>query len=134
MMNKRWQHWVNFIAGSWLFASPWALDYLNKPFIAAFNALTVGAAIIVCSLLALHFEEMEKNSRATLVLGAWTVLAPWMLKFTDPAMLAANTVGVGFLVLFMSVWMLAEENSLIHWRRKGTRWRRKGTRTIVAHE
>jgi hypothetical protein len=56
MMTMRWQHWVNFIAGGWLFASPWVLDYLSKPFTAAFNALIVGAAILGCSLLALQFE------------------------------------------------------------------------------
>jgi hypothetical protein len=117
MMTMRWQHWVNFIAGGWLFASPWVLDYLSKPFTAAFNALIVGAAILGCSLLALQFEEIEKIARSTLI--AWTLLAPWVLKFTDPALLAANTIGVGFLVLLMSAWMLAEESSLIHWRRKG---------------
>jgi hypothetical protein len=61
----------------------------------------------------------KKTPKATLMLGAWTMLAPWVLKFTDPAMLAANTVGVGFLVLLLSAWMLAEEQSHIRWRRNG---------------
>lgn len=117
MRNVQWQHWVNVIAGGWLFASPWVMDYLEQPFIAAANALITGAAILLCSLLALQFEDMEKNARATLILAAWTMLAPWILKFTDPTMIATNTVGVGFLVLLMSAWMLAEENSHIRWRR-----------------
>ena len=119
MMTMRWQHWVNFIAGGWLFASPWFLDYLYEPFIAAANALVAGAAILLCSLLALQFEEMGKAPKATLILGAWTILAPWVLQFTNAAMLAANTVGVGFLVLLLSAWMLAEEQSHIRWRRNG---------------
>ena len=121
MMTTRWQHWVNVVAGGWLFVSPWFLDYLYQPFTAAANALIAGAAILVCSLLALQFEEMEKTYKVTLMLGAWTMLAPWMLRFSEPAMLAANTAGVGFLVLFTSAWMLIDDNSHIRWRRKGQR-------------
>lgn len=118
-MDVHWQHWINFLAGGWLFISPWALDYLYQPVIAAANALLLGAAILLCSLLALQFEETESAPKAAAILGAWTMLAPWALKFTDPAMIAANTSTMGFLVLVMSLWMVAEDRSGISWRRNG---------------
>ena len=34
----RWQHWINFLSGGWLFVSPWVLDYLEEPLAAALNA------------------------------------------------------------------------------------------------
>ncbi|MEZ2224597.1 SPW repeat protein [Rhizobium sp. RCC_161_2] len=71
---------VNIVAGLGLLLSPWLLGFATEAY-AAWNAWIVGAAIAVIAAAALcAFYEAEEW--INLVLGIWTVAAPWVLGFS----------------------------------------------------
>ncbi len=71
---------VNVVAGLGLFLSPWYLGYTDETY-AAWNAWIVGAVVALVAIGALvAFSEYEEW--ANLVLGLWSVVAPWVLGFS----------------------------------------------------
>lgn len=58
-----WEEWINIVAGFWLIASPWVLDYpalLGNTVVlpATANHLAVGLAIVILSLWELNVWEL----------------------------------------------------------------------------
>lgn len=54
-----WEEWVNIVAGFWLMASPWVLDYTSqlgptRTLPASANNLAVGLAVMIFSLWELN--------------------------------------------------------------------------------
>jgi uncharacterized membrane protein len=71
---------VNIVAGLGLLVSPWLFGFATETY-AAWNAWIVGAAITVFAAAALYaFNEVEEWGN--LVLGLWTLIAPWVLGFS----------------------------------------------------
>jgi len=61
-----WEEWVNIVAGFWLIASPWVLDYASLlgnvvTLPVTFNHIFVGLAIIILSLWELYLWEHAVN-------------------------------------------------------------------------
>jgi hypothetical protein len=84
---------INIVAGLALVLSPWFLGYTAETN-AAWNAWLTGGAIVLIAVGALvAFYEAEEW--ANLVLGFWTILAPWALGFSGlgPAMNVHVIVG-----------------------------------------
>ena len=57
-----WEEWINIIAGFWLIASPWVLDYTalmpgTSSLPATANHLAVGLAVVILSLWELNVAE-----------------------------------------------------------------------------
>jgi hypothetical protein len=74
---------VNAVLGVCLALTPWALGFTGEV-AAAWNAWIVGAAIALVAVGALvAFTQWEEW--ANLVLGAWALLAPWLLGFLGVA-------------------------------------------------
>lgn len=70
---------VNIVAGLGLLLSPWYLSYTGETS-AAWNAWIVGAVVALIAIGALvAFREYEEW--ANLVLGLWSIVAPWALGF-----------------------------------------------------
>jgi hypothetical protein len=98
---------VNMIAGITLVLSPWFLGYTVESY-AAWNAWVAGAAIALIAVGALvAFHDYEEW--ANLIIGLWTVVAPWVLGFS--ALTAAVWVHViaGLVVAIVAaarLWVL----------------------------
>ena len=74
---------VNIIAGVALVLSPWFLGYAAEA-PAAWHAWIAGAVVVLIAagaLLAFHAYEEWAN----LVVGLWTVAAPWVIGFSAVA-------------------------------------------------
>ncbi len=70
---------VNIVAGLGLLLSPWCLGYAGETS-AAWSAWIVGAVVALIAIGALvAFREYEEW--ANLVLGLWSIVAPWALGF-----------------------------------------------------
>ncbi|AGK56551.1 SPW repeat protein [Hyphomicrobium denitrificans 1NES1] len=96
---------INVIAGLGLLLSPWYLGYTGESY-ATWNAWVVGAVVALIALGALvAFSEYEEW--VNLILGLWSIVAPWALGFSTVtgAMWAHVTGGVVIAVLAASnVW------------------------------
>jgi hypothetical protein len=100
-MTSDWQDALNVLLGLGLFVSPWALDYAAGN--AALNAHIVGAIIVVMALAALFaFHVWEEWISA--VLGAWLIIAPWVLNFTDHTAAMRTSFLIGIATLVLAMW------------------------------
>ena len=109
MVLKRWQDWINQVLGSWLFISPWVLNYNGTT--AAWNAYALGAAIVVFALIAAYMPKAWEEMINTL-LGVWLVVSPFVLGFAEPKRIALHTVLIGILVTAFAVWAMASDKRL----------------------
>ena len=109
MAAKRWQDWANQVLGSWLFLSPWVLEYSGTT--AAWNAYVLGGAIVLFAVIASYMPKAWEEMINTL-LGVWLVLSPFILGFAEPKRIALHTVLIGILVTAFAVWAMASDKRL----------------------
>jgi hypothetical protein len=113
--KERWRDWVMLVLAVWLFLSPWILGFaaampaageaMGSP--AAWNAWIVGIAIAAVAVWAVAWFAPWQDW-VNGVLGAWLVIAPWVLGFGSLAAAAWNHVIVGLLVLALAAWELRD--------------------------
>lgn len=97
---------VNIIAGVALVLSPWFLGYAAES-AAAWHAWIAGAAVALIAAGAL-FAFNVYEEWANLVVGLWTVAAPWVIGFSAVAAAMWAHVIVGVIVAALaagSLWL-----------------------------
>ena len=72
-----WAQIINALLGVWLMASPAVFDYHGTSRI---NDLVVGPIAVTFAIIAIC-EVTRVVGRANVVLGAWLVIAPWVLGY-----------------------------------------------------
>jgi hypothetical protein len=108
-ITSDWQDSANVLLGLGLFLSPWTLGYGTEGS-AALNAHIVGAIICVMALAALFaFRVWEEWVSA--VLGAWLIIAPWVLNFSGHATAARTSMLIGVATLVLAMWSAAQHGS-----------------------
>ncbi len=110
---KHWQDPVNLVLGLWMLASPWVLAYQTEP-AAAWNAVIVGALIGVLALFEL-FQVKAWEEWASVALGLWLVISPWVLGFSGMATAMWNAMIVGFVVALLALWALGTDRDIGGW-------------------
>ena len=104
---KHWQDPVNAVLGVALVLSPWVLDYSSETF-ATSNAVVIGLALVATALGAmLAPKAWEEWTEA--VLGLWMVMSPWVLVYSHVQMAMYAAVGLGLIVVLLSLWTLATD-------------------------
>ncbi|MEJ2565180.1 MAG: SPW repeat protein [Gammaproteobacteria bacterium] len=98
-MRQRWEDWINFAFGIWLFLSPWFLNYTLSG--EAWNAHITGIAFVVFALWALSAPRPWEEWINT-VISVWLIISPWIIGFSSPAV-PWNSVIVGVIVLVISL-------------------------------
>ena len=109
-LSAYWQDTLNFLLGAGLFFSPWLFGFgAEQP--AALNAYVVGAIIAVMALMALFaFQTWEEW--VTGVLGAWLIIAPWFLGFSEVTAPLLTHLVVGIAALVLAIWSINEHEAL----------------------
>src|SRR3954464_9493627 len=109
MVARRWQDWANLVLGAWLLMSPWLLGYAGSA--AAWNAIGMGAGIVVFALIAAYMPKAWEEIINTLC-GVWLVISPFVLGFSNATTVALHTVLVGILATAFAVWAMASDKRL----------------------
>lgn len=92
------------LAGVWVVIAPFALGYADSGAFAFWNDILVGAAIALLALpRVVRTRRAPWLSVANVVLGAWLVLAPFLVGYreTTPAAVG-NDVIMGIMVVILS--------------------------------
>jgi len=99
----RWQDWTNLVLGAWLFVAPWALG-TTADGASSWNAWIVGSLVVIVALWALAAPTSAAAEWSNAALGAWLIVAPFLLGFTGAAAAAWNAgiVGLGVLSLALT--------------------------------
>lgn len=101
----RWQDWLLLALGIWFFISPWIL---NIPSHAGYwNAWLSGAGVIVLALWALSGPGISVVEWATLLLGAWIFISPWVLHTSPVPQTAWDAWLTGAAIFLLSLWSLS---------------------------
>ena len=100
---RRWQDWLDVVAGAWLFISPWVLGF-NTYDRAGWNAWIIGAAIFLVALAALASPATPGPEWVNVVLGVWLFISPWVLRYTSTQAGSWNAWVVGVIVTAASLW------------------------------
>lgn len=104
MAGKRWQDWVVLVLGIWLFFSPFLLNYTQT--VAASNAYIVGLAVALFAILALLDSRLWEEW-VNLALGAWLIISPFVLGYSDMGTPTWNHIIVGLLIGADALWVIA---------------------------
>lgn len=104
-----WQDVLNFLLGVALFFSPWVLGFQSEQ-TPAWNAYVFGAIIAVVALAAMFaFHDWEEWISAAL--GAWVIIAPWVLGFSHNASALTAHVLIGIATVVLALWSSAEHGT-----------------------
>ena len=98
------------VCGIFLFVSPWLFGFVHRW--GRVDAELVGAAIIAVSIAAVAAFAMWEEW-VSLALGAWLIIAPWVLGFTHSrAMHVSIAVGIVVVYLaFLEIWLIRESQT-----------------------
>jgi SPW repeat len=106
--NAKWCDVANLILGAFLFVSPWIFAFDAGP--ASQNAYVAGVVIAILAIAALAaFAVWEEW--LNLIVGLWTLVAPWVLGFQGNRTEMMVHVVVGVLVAVLAaveLWMMSQ--------------------------
>lgn len=106
--NAKWCDVANLILGVVLFFSPWLFGFSGGP--ASQNAYVAGIVIAVLAIAALAaFAVWEEW--LNLIVGLWTLIAPWVLGFhgNRTAMTVHVVIGIAVAVLAaIELWIMSQ--------------------------
>ncbi len=117
MISRRWQAWINYLLGIWLFISPWAIGYLSSSSTASWNACVLGVAIVVFAAIGVLLPKVWEEV-INIILGVWMVVSAWVLGFGSVRSAESNAVIVGLLVIIFATWALMLNRQTVGHRQK----------------
>ncbi len=98
-----------FLAGVWLVLAPYALDYQNTGtgFDGYWNDIVIGLALVVVAGIRMATPiRTAALSLVSVVLGAWLIIAPFMLDYNagvDAVSATWNDIVVGIIVVVLAM-------------------------------
>ncbi len=90
-----WARSHNILIGLWLMSSPWIFPEAYGAHVSINNHI-VGPIVLSCAIIALH-EALRSLRWVNAVIGAWLLIAPWVLGYGTLA--TVNSSISGFLLL-----------------------------------
>jgi SPW repeat-containing protein len=111
-INRKWQDAIALLLGIWLFFSPWILGFYAAIPGASWNFFVIGVAFIVFAAFGLKLAATWEEW-VNLVLGAWLLVSPWVLRYSDNITARDDAVVVGLIVAAMAIWVLTARRTRI---------------------
>ena len=98
------REWLNLVLAVVLFVSPWVLDLGAGATMAAWTLWATGAVVAVFALIALLVEAARPADAVSLILGIWTIAAPWIAGFATLTTALWTCTAVGILLALIAAW------------------------------
>lgn len=101
------EHQVKFASGVNFFAGAYMLI---ASFVAAHNAAgrisggVLGVVVIVLSSMVYGDAMNPRANWVSALIGAWFIVSPWVLRFSDSLPWTLNAIIVGVIILVSSIW------------------------------
>ena len=101
----RWCPWITVLAGVGLVAAPFATGYYTVSEIATTEAIVLGLVIAALGLwTALGTEVPAYVDYLLMVCGGWSIVAPFVLAYSDTTMARNSDVIAGIVVAAVAVY------------------------------
>lgn len=104
MKKAKWEHIIILFIGLWLLSIPWSVGWgfgTNDINVIMWNFLTVGAVVIVTSIIALKNIKIW-TEWLSLFMGAWLVFSPILLVYYNNSFFLWNSVIFGLIIVGLS--------------------------------
>lgn len=101
----RWQDFALLALGIWIALSPWILGFFDDLALATWNALVLGALIVVVAALGID-APARWQAAAGIVLGVWAATSPLALGFAAERAATASMFAAGVAVVVLGSWAL----------------------------
>ena len=111
MSKQHWQDWVIYFLGLWVLGSPFFLEHSMMSDVpggalrAMWSLWFTGLGVVILTTAAVEAFKIWQEW-ASLALGAWLLVSPWVLGFSRTRPLMWNAVIFGALVLVFAGWGL----------------------------
>ena len=100
---------AQFLLGAALFVAPWLLGFAGESG-PAWTAWASGGLIGLVGIINFA-DDQSWPSRANFLMGAWTLVAPWMIPFADSGAAVFSHLAVGLFVVLTSVWEISNSEN-----------------------
>ncbi len=114
MDMKRLRDLLIIALGLWLMMSPRLLHFPIAHADATWNTWMVGIAAILMTAVSRYLVDRRSpwEDLACAALGAWLMIAPWVIGFADRATERSNSVIVGGLIAVLALWAMVIDADL----------------------
>jgi hypothetical protein len=106
------------LLGLWLIVSPFVLGSPGPS--VARSGMLVGALILVLAAVRLLYKHTAAMSWGIVLLGAWTIMSPWVLGQTTGDFRTWNYILVGVIVAGLEAYSLTSSTTQENWRQRET--------------
>ena len=103
--SLRWQDFATLALGIWIALSPWILGFFDDLPLATWNALALGALIVIVAALDID-TPARWQAAASIVLGVWAATSPLTLGFAAQREATAGMFAAGVAVVVLGTWTL----------------------------
>lgn len=93
---------INLLLGLWLVASCWIFNYAGTS--AGWDSVAVGALVFIMAVNRVSALVGSGTARVNIVLGLWTIAAPWIFGFAAGDPTQWNSVAVGIAITLLALW------------------------------
>lgn len=101
-----WKTGLILVLAAWLFISPWIVA--PSTLVSSVNAWASGVVIFLVALTAMRSRRPEDVKWVNALLGAWVLVAPWILHFSSASGAAWNAWIVGGAIALLALWSGSE--------------------------
>jgi SPW repeat len=109
---------ISAVLGLWLMVAPTVIGAPGQR--VARVGLAVGALIVILAVIRYLFKHTVVISFAIALLGAWTIMSPWVLEQTSADYRTWNYILVGILVAAVETYSLTSSTTQPNWRQNQT--------------
>jgi hypothetical protein len=109
---------VSALLGLWLIVAPFAIGAPGES--VARSGMIVGVLILILAAIRFTYKHTAAMSWGMVVLGAWTIMSPWVLRQTSGDFRTWNYVLVGLIVVAMEAYSLTSSTTQPNWRQSQT--------------
>lgn len=108
MKSAKWEHIIILCIGLWLLSIPWTVGWgfgPNDINVVMWNFVTVGAAVIATSIIALRNVRIWAEW-LSLFMGAWLVFSPILLVYYNNSFFLWNSIIFGIAIVGLSAFSI----------------------------
>jgi SPW repeat len=101
----RWSPWITVVAGIWLVAAPFATGYNTLSDVATIEAVVLGVLIAGLGLWTAFGTTVPAYIDYLLIVcGGWSIIAPFVLAYSDTTIARNSDVIAGMVVAAVAVY------------------------------
>jgi hypothetical protein len=96
---------INILLGIWLIISPWVFGYASVGPAAMWNSVVVGALVLIMAATRFASPHTAPGlSWTNLILGLWTIAAPWIYVYDNLGNALWDNVATGLAIVAVAIW------------------------------